>query len=100
MNAATRDLDAMIGLTKNEQKGLWAILWRVLLLSPILWTLGLALLMLIVAAFVVPPFYAALAFFTGDWFFGAGSLLVWFALLYFRRPILRWTLKGIEYGDT
>ena len=84
---------------EKDWKGLWAILWRVLIFGPILWFLGLALLFVVIAAFVAPPIYAALAFFTGDWLFGIGALIPWFVVLRFRRPILRWTFEGIEYGS-
>ena len=79
--------------------GLWAVLWRVLVLCPILWIFGLAFLLVVVAALVVPPFYAAFAIFTGDWLFAAAALLGWFVVLRFRRPLLRWTLQGIEYAS-
>src|SRR5262249_26841062 len=91
-------LDAMSRLTKNDWKGLWAILWRVLIFGPIVWVFGLALLMLLIAAFVGPPLYAAVAFFIGDYLFGITALVAWFVFLSFRRPLLRWTLEGIEYG--
>ena len=88
----------MLGLTKNEWKGLWAIFWRVLVFGPILWMIGLALLFLLIAAFIALPVYAAVALFNGDWLFGVAALLAWFVVLRSRRPLLRWTLEGIEYG--
>lgn len=92
-------LDTMPDLTKNEWRGLWAILWRVLIFGPILGILGLALLLLVVAAFVAPPPYAALALLTGDWLKGAAALIGWFVVLHFRRPILRWTFEGMAYSS-
>ena len=44
---------------KIDWKSLWRVLGRVLLFGPILWVLGLALLALVIGAFVAPPFYAA-----------------------------------------
>ncbi len=85
-------------LTKNDWKGLWAIFWRVLVFGPVLWVLGSALLLLVIAAFAGPPIYAAGAFISGDWIFGIMALAVWAVVLRFRRPILHWTLEGIEYG--
>jgi hypothetical protein len=86
-------------LTKNDWKGLWAVLWRVLVLCPILWLVGSALLLVLMAALVLPPFYAVAAIFTGDWLFAAAALLGLFVVLRFRRPLLRWTLQSIEYGS-
>lgn len=73
--------------------------WRILIFGPIVWILGLALLLLVMTAFVVPPIYAILAFYTGDWLFGIVALAGWAVVLRFRRPLLRWTLEGIEYGS-
>jgi len=104
MKPQQRNIDARlattIGLTKNDGKGLWAILWRVLIFGPILWIFGLALLLLVMAAFIAPPFYAAFALYSGDWLLGVASLMGWFVVLRFRRPILRWLLEGIEYSDS
>ncbi|MBE0545552.1 MAG: hypothetical protein IH623_29805 [Verrucomicrobia bacterium] len=89
----------MPGLTKNDWRGLWSVLWRILILGPIVWILGLALLLLVLAAFVVPPIYAILALYTGDWLFGIVALAGWAVVLRFRRPLLRWTFEVIEYGS-
>lgn len=89
----------MPGLTKNDWKGIGAVLWRILIFGPILWMLGLALLFVVIAAFIAAPLYAAIAFYSGDWPFGIAALCVWCVVLRFRRPILRWTLEGIEYAS-
>ncbi|HEY9171129.1 MAG TPA: hypothetical protein VI136_02480 [Verrucomicrobiae bacterium] len=86
-------------LTKNEWKGLWAILWRVLVLGPIVGLFGLALLVMIIAVFLGPPAYAAFAFLSGDWLLGIVALAGWSVVLCFRRPFLRWTLEGIEHAS-
>jgi len=88
----------MSSVSKSDWKGLWSVLWRTLILGPVVWILGLALLALVFAAFILPPFYVVLAFFTGDWFCGILTLTGWLIVLCFRRPILRWALEGIEYG--
>lgn len=59
-------------------------------------SLGLALMLFVLAAFVAPPRYAALAFLTGEWLEGAATLIAWFVVLRFRRPILRGTFEGME----
>jgi hypothetical protein len=89
----------MSGLTRNDWKALWAMLWRVLIVVPIVWVLGLALLFVVIAAFVAPPCYAAIAFLSGDWLLGIAALCAWCVVLRFRRPILRWTFEGIEYAS-
>ncbi len=89
----------MSDVSKNDWKGLWSILWRTLILGPIVWIIGMVLLFLVLALLIMPPFYAVLAFLTGNWLSGILALAGWLAVLHFRRPILRWTLQGIEYGD-
>jgi hypothetical protein len=89
----------MPGLSKNDAKGLWAVLWRVLILAPFLWLLGSFLLLGIFAAFIAPPFYLICSFIAGDWYFGLAALVPWLVLLRFRRPILRWVLDGIEWSS-
>jgi hypothetical protein len=86
-------------LSTNDWKGLWAVLWRVLVLCPILWIVGTALLLVVMAALVVPPFYVAFTIITGDWLFAGAALLGWFVVLRFRSSLLRWTLQGIKYGS-
>jgi hypothetical protein len=89
----------MLGLSKNEWKGLWAILWRVLLLGPIVGIIGIAWLQVVFAALFLPPFYAAFAYYSGDWLFGVATLIGWLIVLRFGRPLLRWTFQGIEYAS-
>jgi hypothetical protein len=84
---------------KPDWKSLWGILWRVLLLGPVVGLLGLALLLLVIGAFAAPPIYAVFAFVSGDWFFGILAVTAWAVVLHFRRPILRWALEGIEYAS-
>ncbi|MBN9693604.1 MAG: hypothetical protein J0M24_25440 [Verrucomicrobia bacterium] len=88
----------MPGLTKNDWKGLWAILWRTLVFGPVVWVVGTILLAVIIGAFVTPPAYALLAFLAGDWFLGLAALIPWFVLLCFRQRISRWAFAGIEHG--
>jgi hypothetical protein len=84
---------------RTDWKSLWSILWRVLFLGPIFGLLGLALLVLVISAFAAPPLYAVLAFVGSDWWFGIMAVAVWAMVLYFRGPILRWALEGIEYAS-
>ncbi len=84
-------------LTKNDWQGLWSVLWRTVIFAPVLWVIGFAWLLLVVAVFVGAPLYAVIAFFAADWTYGVGALAVWAVALYFRRPILRWTLQGLEH---
>lgn len=88
----------MPGLTANDWKGLWAILWRTLVFGPVVWVVGTILLAVIIGAIVAPPAYAVFAFLAGDWLLGTAVLLPWFVLLRFRQRIFRWAFAGIEYG--
>lgn len=91
--------DAVPRLTPSHCGALWAVLWRMLLLTPLLWVLGLVLLASVIAAFVAPPVCAACAFVSGERVFALEILVPWILLLSFGRPVLRWTLQGIEYAS-
>lgn len=86
-------------LTESDRKGLWALLWRVLVFGPFVWVAGVALLLLVAGAFFLPPVYAAAAFYGGDWITGAAALVPWLVVLRYRRPILSWVFEGVEHGD-
>jgi hypothetical protein len=87
----------MSGPTRNDWKGLWSVLWRVLILGPIVGIFGLALLVLVIGAFVALPIVAVVALSDGDWFPGIAALGAWLVVMRFRRPLLRWTFEGFEY---
>lgn len=88
----------MAHLTKKEWKGLWSVLWRVLIFGPIVGLFGLALLGLVIAAFAGLPLYAVLGFLAGDWLLSSAALIAWSVALRFHRPILRWALEGLEHA--
>lgn len=75
------------------------MLWRILIFGPFVWILGLAVLFLVITAFAGLPIYAILAFYTGDWALGIAAVAGWTVVLRFGRPLLRWTLEGIQYGS-
>jgi hypothetical protein len=84
------------GLTKDEWKILWAILWRLLVFGPILMTLGLAMFGVVMAFLLCPPVLAAIDFFTGSIWLGLLILGVWFAAVWFSRKWLRKFFKEFE----
>jgi hypothetical protein len=89
----------MLGLTNNDWRGLWAVLWRVLILAPVAWILGLALLVLALAALLGSPFFAIILFLDGHWILGPLVFVGWLAIFRYRAPIMRWLLDGIEYAS-
>ena len=91
------DRTDMLGLTKDDWKGLWAVVWRLLILGPIIGIVGLALLLLVTGVFVGLPIYSVSAFFSGDWSFGVAAFMAWLVALRFGRPLLRWTFDGFEH---
>jgi hypothetical protein len=84
-------------LTKEDWKSLWGILWRVLLFGPILFPLGVAILVLILGFLLIPPCYALLAITSGDVLLGLAVGGVWLVLLRFSRRLLRKVFEGWEY---
>ena len=86
-------------LSASEFRGLWAVLWRVLIFGPILGVFGLAFLLLVLGVWTLPPIYALYAFYSGDWLPGLASLVGWAIVVRFGKPVLKWTLQGIEYAS-
>jgi hypothetical protein len=86
-------------LTKHDWQGLWAILWRVLVLCPVLWTFGFAWLVLVLTALVLPPIWAVCTCLNGDWLVGLLVAAVWPMTWRYYRRILAWTFQGIEYAS-
>jgi hypothetical protein len=89
----------MFGLTKNDCRGLWAVLWRVLILVPIAWILGLVLLVTVLSVLIASPFYAVILFLEGHWLLGPLVFLGWLPVFRYRTGIMRWLLDGIEYAS-
>ena len=74
------------------------MIWRLLILAPVIWVAGFCLLVIVLGAFIAPPIYAAFAIASGEWLVGTLALGAWSLLLWFRRPVLGWTLQGMEYA--
>ena len=89
----------MPSFSRNDAKGVWAVLWRVLVFGPFVWIAGVAIMLLVMGAFALPPIYASAAFISGDWALGIAALLPWFVLLHYRRPIFRWAFEGFDHGS-
>ena len=87
--------DAMSDSRKADLKPLWAIFWRVLILVPFLWVLGIGLLAVVVGTFLLlhAAFISAvIAFVAGDYLYGIAALIGWLVLLRFRNLCSRWVL--------
>lgn len=70
-------------VTRDDLRGVWAITWRTLLLGPVVVPLGYAVLIAWLASLVVPPLYAGICVYAGDYALGALTAAVWVAWLKF-----------------
>jgi hypothetical protein len=89
----------MSNFSKSDAKGLWAVLWRVVVFGPFVWIAGVAILLVVLGAFAFPPIYAGAAFVSGNWALGITLLIPWFVLLRYCRPIMRWAFEGFDHGS-
>ena len=87
----------MLGLTKDDARGFWAVVWRALLLMPIMWGAGIALLVGVLFVFIGLPVQCMISFIFGDWFQGLIEFAIWITALRYGRPLLRWTFQGYEW---
>ena len=87
-------------LTKNDWRGLWAVLWRFLLFGPILLPIGFVILVVAMAATVAPFAYAAVLMTSGHFLLGMLLAFLWSAALWLARPVFDWLFEGLEYATS
>ena len=85
-------------MTAEEWKGLWAILWRFLILGPLLLPLGLCIFALIVAIVLGPFGFAIHLFLTDRPLRAILVVLVWATVLRKSRRLFEKLLEGIEHA--
>jgi hypothetical protein len=78
---------------------LWSLLWRLLIIGPILMPFGLLLLIAVLASIIAPPVYVLCVSIEGHYIVGPVMFLVWLGWLRFGCRLLRWLLQGIEYSS-
>jgi hypothetical protein len=84
-------------LSLGEWKSLWGVLWRALLLGPILFPIGACLLALVVGFLLGPPVYAAALILEAHWIFATALAATWFGLVCRARPIVKTIFDGFEW---
>ncbi len=85
-------------LRQGEAKALWGLCWRMVLLAPI-GILGVALLTLVFALSILPPFYAILLIYLGDYLWAVLTLVGWGVWFRFGKPVRRLVDEGWEHGS-
>ncbi len=79
-------------------KGLWALLWRMVLLTPVA-LLGLVALVIVFGLYFLAPLFVVALLFTGRYFLAAIVLAVWILWLRFGAPVRRFVFEGFAYGS-
>jgi hypothetical protein len=77
---------------------LWSLLWRLLILGPVLMTIGLCLLVGMIASMIAPPVYAISLVVGGDFLLGLAVLAGWVLWLPWGCRLWRWMMQGQEYA--
>lgn len=85
-------------ITSDELKGLWGILWRFLLLGPILLPLGLALFVLAIAISFAPIAFGVYLMCSEHVVWGIVVCLAWMTVLRMSRRLFQKLLDGVEYA--
>jgi len=83
----------------SSAKALWALCWRMLLLTPIVAVFGTLALAVLLGLSVVLPFYAVLLLIGGDHLWALLSLFLWLVWLRFGGPVRRYVFEGFEHGS-
>lgn len=84
--------------TKTDWRSIRALLWRVLLFAPLVWPLGLAWLVLLLAALVSVPFFALTQFILGEYLWCVVAASSWLVYLRYFPRLWQWTWAGREYS--
>ena len=89
----------MNAVAKSPRHPLWALLWRMLLLGPILWTFGLAFFIIVLMSVVGLPFFAVIIGLDDHPWLGLLLFIAW--LLWYRhgKRLMGWLLQGIEFSS-
>ena len=78
---------------------IWSLLWRALIIGPILMPFGLLFFVAILASILAPPLYVVRLLIDGHYFAGPVVFVVWLGWLRFGFRLLRWTMQGMEYSS-
>jgi hypothetical protein len=85
-------------LRQGEAKALWGLCWRMILLAPI-GILGVVLFTLVLGLWMLPPFYAAILVYSGDYLWAVLTLIGWGVWLRFGGRLRRFVYEGWEHGS-
>ncbi len=89
----------MHAAAKSPRHPIWALLWRMVLFGPILWTLGLGFFVVVLASVVGLPFFAVIIALDDHSWLGAGLFVAWIAWYRHGKRLLGWLLQGIEFSS-
>jgi hypothetical protein len=97
-NSAKESLTS-IQLAKSDCKALWAVLWRMMLLTPFVMFCGSILLLVVLVMPFIVPLYAILEVYAGEYLQASIAAGVWLVWLPFRKRIRRLALEGWEHAS-
>ena len=78
-------------------KAFWALWWRMLLLTPIVWILGLILFTVVLGLTFLPAVTVALIIY-GEYWWALATVAVFLAWLRWGGPVRRFVFEGFEYA--
>ena len=79
-------------------KALWALCWRMVLLTPIVAIFGSLLFVVVSALTICPPFLAVILVISADYLWAMVTVAVWLPWLWFGGPVRRFVFEGFEHG--
>ena len=85
-------------LQQGEAKAMWGLCWRMILFAPI-GILGVVAFTLVLGLSMLPPVYAAILIYGGDYLWAVLTLIGWGFWLRFGGPVRRLVSEGWEHGS-
>jgi hypothetical protein len=77
----------------------WSLLWRAMLIGPVLWCLGIAFFAVALASVIAAPFYAIILALDDRPVLGVLLFVGWLVWYRHGKRLLGWLLQGIEFSS-
>jgi hypothetical protein len=83
----------------SDAKAIWAIFWRMLLLTPVVGVFGTLLFAMVLGVTIMPPLLAVMFVVSTDYLGAVATVALWLVWLRFGGPARRFVFEGFEHGS-
>ena len=84
---------------RSDARGLWALFWRMLVLTPFVALFGILAFLVVLCLSFMPPFLFVLLVTSQEYLWSIIVVALWFVWLRFGGPARRFVFEGFEHGS-